>query len=144
MIKLGDLLKEGVGGNDFINFLLVKIQPVINHIIVLQKQKAQKDGEKFSKYDEEFAELTLKYDLLKALGNYAKSSDKLIKGSVTTSNKGSLTIDAVIERDGVEYPLLNKNRVILLIAPSDFNPKLSIGPIGSTVIKWFFNDWNIQ
>lgn len=105
MIRLGDLLKEGIGGNDFINFLLVKIQPVINDIIILQKQKAQKDGETFSKYDEQFAELTLKYDLLKALGNYAKSSDKLIKGSVTTSNKGSLTIDAVIERDGIEYPL---------------------------------------
>lgn len=105
MIKLSDLLKEGVGGNDFINFLLVKIQPAINDIITLQKQKALKDGEKFSKYDEALAELTLKYDLLKALGNYTKSSDKLIKGSVSKSNKGSLTIDAVIERDGVEYPL---------------------------------------
>lgn len=105
MIKLGDLLKEGVGGNDFINFLLTKIQPVINDIITIQKQKAEKDGEKFSKYDEEFAELTLKYDLLKALGNYTKSSDKLIKGSVSTSKKGSLTIEAVIERDGVEYPI---------------------------------------
>jgi hypothetical protein len=105
MIRLSHILNEIKTGNDFIDFLLQKIQPVINNIILLQKQKAQKDGEKFSKYDEEFAELTLKYDLLKALGNYTKPSDTLIKGSVSTSNKGSLTIDAVIERDGVEYPL---------------------------------------
>ena len=105
MIRLKSLLKEEKSGNPFIDFLLTKIQPVINDIVAQQKEKAEKDGERFSKFEEHIAELTLKYDLLKALGNYTKPSDKLIKGSVSKSHKGSLTIDAIIERDDVEYPL---------------------------------------
>ena len=65
MIKLKDLLNEGKTGNDFIDFLLTKIQPTINDIITLRKQKAEKEGERFSAFEEHLTELTLKYDLLK-------------------------------------------------------------------------------
>jgi hypothetical protein len=105
MIRLTHILNEIKTGNDFIDFLLQKIQPVIDDIVALQKQKALKDGERFGKYEEEITELTLKYDLLKALGNFTVSSDKMIKGSVSNSNKGALTIDALIERDGEQFPL---------------------------------------
>jgi hypothetical protein len=91
--------------NDFIDFLLQKIQPIINDVITQQRQKAEKEGVRFTGFEERLTELTLKYDLLKALGNYTKSSDRMIKGEVHNSNKGALTIDAIIERDGIEYPL---------------------------------------
>jgi hypothetical protein len=104
VIKLRDLLKEVSERNDFIELLLAEIQPMIKDIIALQKQKAEEDGITFSKYDEHTAELTLKYDLIKALGNYTQPSDKVVRNKVSNSNKGTLTISAVIERDGKEYP----------------------------------------
>jgi hypothetical protein len=105
MIKLKDLLNEGKTGNDFIDFLLLKIQPTINDIITLRKQKAEKEGERFSAFEEHLTELTLKYDLLKALGIYTKSGDKMIDGKVSNSGKGALTIHAIIDRDGERFHL---------------------------------------
>jgi hypothetical protein len=105
MIKLKDLLNEGKTGNDFIDFLLTKIQPTINDIITLRKQKAEKEGERFSAFEEHLTELTLKYDLLKALGIYTKSGDKMIDGKVSNSGKGALTIHAIIDRDGERFHL---------------------------------------
>lgn len=103
MITLKSLLTEGVTKNEFIDFLMDKVQPLINKIIDSQKKKAKEDGEEFTKYDEEMAELTLKFDLLKALGQYTLSTDKLKSANASNSNKGSITITAVIVRDGQEY-----------------------------------------
>ena len=105
MISLKSLLNEDKTGNPFLDFLLTKIQPTINDILNTYEKKAKEKDERWTEYDRKSAELGLKYDLLKALGSYTKSTDKLKKGSVSNSSKGSLTIDCVIERDGVEYPL---------------------------------------
>ena len=105
MILLKSLLNEDKTGNPFLDFLLTKIQPTINDILNTYEKKAKEKDERWTEYDRKSAELGLKYDLFKALGSYTKSTDKLKKGSVSNSSKGSLTIDCMIERDGVEYPL---------------------------------------
>lgn len=92
-------------GNQFIDFLLKEIQPIVNQIIEKYREAAEKEGNTFTKYDEEITELNLKYDLLKSLGKYTKPTDKLMYHNVSKSNKGSLTIDAIIDRDGERYPL---------------------------------------
>ena len=105
MIRLSNLLKEAKTGNDFIDFLLNEIQPIVNQIIEKYEKNAEKEGKPFTNYDRHFTELGLKYDLLKSLGSYTKPTDKLMYQKVSNSKKGTLVIEAIIDRDGVRYSL---------------------------------------
>lgn len=96
---------EAKTGNEFIDFLEKEIQPLINEIVKAHKAHAEKEGRSWSDFDTEYTELGLKYDLFKALGKYTKPTDKLMYHTVSKSKKGSLTIDAIIDRDGERYPL---------------------------------------
>jgi hypothetical protein len=104
MIKLKSLLKEEETKNPLINRLLVALKPLIDNIIKNTKKKYENDGMRFSEYDAYVTELTLKFDMVKALEKYTQPTDKMSNVKVSNSNKGSFQIDCIIERDGNKYP----------------------------------------
>jgi hypothetical protein len=104
MIRLKDLLNEGETKNPLINRLLVELKPLIADIIKNTKKKYENDGMRFSEYDAYVTELTLKFDMVKALEKYTQPTDKMSNVKVSNSNKGSFQIDCIIERDGNKYP----------------------------------------
>ena len=104
MIRLRDLLKEGETKNPLINRLLVELKPLIIDIIEATKKKYEKEDREFTKYDAYYTEIVLKYDMVKALEKYTQPTDKMSGVIVKNSNKGSLQISCIIERDGTKYP----------------------------------------
>lgn len=104
MIKLRDLLNEGETKNPLIKRLLVELKPLIADIIEDTKQRYKKDDKVFSDYDAYYTEITLKYDMVKALEKYTLSTDKMSEVKVKNSSKGSFQINCIIERDGNKYP----------------------------------------
>jgi hypothetical protein len=58
-----------------------------------------------TKYDEELSRLIIVSDLVKSIGNHTEPDDDLKEVKTSVSPKGNLEIDAIIVRDGVEYPL---------------------------------------
>ncbi len=104
MIKLKDLLKEGQSKNPLINRLLTELKPLIADIIENTKQQYKKEDRVFSEYDAYYTEIVLKYDMVKALEKYTQPTDKMSQVEVKNSNKGSLQIKCVVERDGTKYP----------------------------------------
>jgi hypothetical protein len=104
MIRLKDLLNEGETKNPLINRLLVELKPLIADIIKDTKKKYENDGMTFSEYDAYVTELTLKFDMVKALEKYTQPTDKMSGVKVRNSDKGSFQISCIIERDGNKYP----------------------------------------
>lgn len=104
MIKLKSLLNEGESKNPLINRLLKEIQPLVDDIVKKYKEQAEKDDKRWSEYDTHLTEISLKYDMVKALEGYSKPTDKMKQVKVQTSKKGSFEISCIIERDGVDYP----------------------------------------
>jgi hypothetical protein len=86
--------------------ILDEIDPDIHDLVENYKKSYEKQFEKpMSKYDEEISRLIIISDLVKSIGNHTKPDDKLKEISTSVSPKGTLEIDAIIVRDGVEYPL---------------------------------------
>lgn len=104
MIRLKDLLNEGETKNPLIKRLLVELKPLIADIIENTKQRYQKEDKVFSEYDAYYIEITLKFDMVKALEKYTQPTDKMSEIRVRNSSKGSFQISCIIERDGVNYP----------------------------------------
>ena len=104
MIKLRDLLNEGETKNPLIKRLLTELKPLIADIIEDTKQRYKKDDKVFSEYDAYYTEITLKYDMVKALEKYTQPTDKMSNVVVKNSSKGSFQINCIIERDGNKYP----------------------------------------
>lgn len=104
MIKLKSLLNEGETKNPLINRLLVELKPLIADIIEDTRQKYKKEDKVFSEYDAYYTEITLKFDMVKALEKYTQPTDKLSDVVVKNSSKGSFQIRCMVERDGVKYP----------------------------------------
>ena len=104
MIKLKDLLNEVENKNPLINRLLVELKPLIADIIEDTRQRYKKDDKAFSEYDAYYTEITLKYDMVKALEKYTLPTDKMSNVEVKNSSKGSFQISCMVERDGVKYP----------------------------------------
>ena len=104
MIRLKSLLKEETSKNPLINRLLVELKPLIADIIEDTKQRYKKDDKVFSEYDAYYTEITLKYDMVKALEKYTQPTDKMSEVKVKNSAKGSFQINCMVERDGVKYP----------------------------------------
>jgi hypothetical protein len=104
MIRLKDLLNEGETKNPLINRLLVELKPLIADIIEDTRQRYKKDDKVFSEYDAYYTEITLKFDMVKALEKYTQPTDKLSDVVVKNSSKGSFQIRCMVERDGVKYP----------------------------------------
>jgi hypothetical protein len=104
MIRLKDLLNEGETKNPLIKRLLVELKPLIADIIEDTKQRYKKDDKVFSEYDAYYTEITLKFDMVKALEKYTQPTDKLSDVVVKNSSKGSFQINCMVERDGVKYP----------------------------------------
>jgi hypothetical protein len=104
MIRLKDLLNEGETKNPLIKRLLVELKPLIADIIEDTKQRYKKDDKVFSEYDAYYTEITLKFDMVKALEKYTQPTDKMSEVKVRNSSKGSFQISCIIERDGVKYP----------------------------------------
>jgi hypothetical protein len=103
MIRLKDLLKEGESKNPLINRLLMELKPLIADIIENKKQSYKKEDKEFTKYDEHYTEIVLKYDMVKALEKYTQPTDKMSEVRVRNSSKGSFQINCIIERDGNKY-----------------------------------------
>ena len=92
--------------NNVLKKILDRIQPDIDSLLEKYKQSFEKQFEKsMTKYDEELARLTIIFDLVKSIGNHTKPDDDLKAITTSVSPKGNLEIDAIIVRDGVEYPL---------------------------------------
>lgn len=104
MIRLKDLLSEGEIKNPLISRLLTELKPLITDIIEDTKQRYKKDDKVFSEYDAYYTEITLKYDMVKALEKYTQPTDKMSDVVVKNSSKGSFEIRCMIERDGNKYP----------------------------------------
>ena len=104
MIRLKDLLSEGETKNPLINRLLTELKPLIADIIEDTKQRYKKDDKVFSEYDAYYTEITLKFDMVKALEKYTQPTDKMSEVKVKNSSKGSFQISCIIERDGNKYP----------------------------------------
>ena len=84
--------------NDFID----RVQPTIDEIVD-KAEKSHNENSKnlsrFSKYDRELLDLTLKQDIVKSLAVYTEPTDKLKKFNINGSVSGQITIFAEIERD---------------------------------------------
>ena len=104
MIRLTNLLNEGQSKNPLINRLLVELKPLIADIIEDTKQRYKKEDRVFSDFDAHYIEITLKFDMVKALEKYTQPTDKMSQVEVKNSNKGALQIKCIIDRDGVKYP----------------------------------------
>jgi hypothetical protein len=103
MIKLTTLLKE-IQGN-IIDNLIKQVDPTIKQMVQTAKEEALKKDEKFTKLDEEYYYWMLLSDMVRSFEQYTLPTDKLINFEIRGSVKGSLIINATIERDGKEYPL---------------------------------------
>jgi hypothetical protein len=89
-----------------VDVLLKKLEPTIQELVDKQKPKFEELFKKqMDKTDEEMARLNLIYKLLFAIESYTLPTDKLVKFNNIGSDKGYLTINIVIERDGQEYNL---------------------------------------
>jgi hypothetical protein len=89
-----------------VDVLLKKLEPTIKELVEKQKPKFEELFKKpMDKSDEEMARLNLIYKLLFAIESYTSPTDKLVKVNNIGSDKGYLTINVVIERDGQEYNL---------------------------------------
>lgn len=92
--------------NNVLTKILDKIQPDINSLLEEYKKYYEKQLEKtMTKYDEELSRLIIVSDLVKSIGNHTNPDDDLKEVKTSVSPKGNLEIDAIIVRDGVEYPL---------------------------------------
>ena len=90
----------------FVDVLLKKLEPIIKQLVDDQKPRFEELYKKpMDKTDEEMARLNLTYKLLSSIEAYTLPTDKLVKFNSVRSDKGFLTISAVIERDGQEYNL---------------------------------------
>jgi len=90
----------------FVDVLLEKLEPTIQKLVDKQKPKFEELFKKqMDKTDEEMARLNLIYKLLFAIESFTLPTDKLVKFNNIGSDKGYLTINIVIERDGQEYNL---------------------------------------
>jgi hypothetical protein len=90
----------------FVDVLLEKLEPTIKELVDKQKPKFEELFKKpMDKTDEEMARLNLIYKLLFAIESYTLPTDKLVKINNIGSDKGYLTINVVIDRDGQEYNL---------------------------------------
>jgi len=90
----------------FVDVLLEKLEPTIKELVDRQKPKFEELFKKpMDKTDEEMARLNLIYKLLFAIESYTLPTDKLVKINNIGSDKGYLTINVVIDRDGQEYNL---------------------------------------
>jgi hypothetical protein len=104
MIRLKDLLNEGETKNPLIKRLLVELKPLIADIIEDTKQRYKKEDRVYSEFDAYYTEITLKFDMVKALEKYTQPTDKMSEVKVKNSSKGSFQISCIIERDEVKYP----------------------------------------
>jgi len=103
--------KMELGGNTEIEKDLKPAIPTIiieskflrDEMIESIKQKRLEKGEKFTEFDREFLEIVLLSDLMKAIGNYLKPTDK-IKDVKTNKDRTGITISTIIYRDDEEFP----------------------------------------
>ena len=103
MIKLSNLLRESRGS--ITDKLIELVDPTVKEMVEKAKSVALQKGERFSKFDEQYYYWMLLMDMVRSFETYTMPTDTLKSFKIRGSVKGSLTIQAVIERDGVEYPL---------------------------------------
>ena len=88
-----------------IEHILKTLKPELDRMIQTSIEHIEKEQKHpVSKFEAEWIRLSLIYDMTRALEHYTLPTDKLKEISTQRSSKGSLTIDAVIERNGDEYP----------------------------------------
>ena len=84
--------------------ILKEVDPLITRIVAAQKKGFEEEnGREMNKYDEELLRLTLTYDLVRALNVYTKPTDKLMSIHAHTGVRGTLEINASIQRDGQQH-----------------------------------------
>ena len=104
MIKLRSLLKESLDKN-IVNTILDELKPTISDMVnEIEKWVREKYKMPVNDHDREMFRYNLIVDMVKAVESYTKPTDKLISVRARRSGKGSIQINAEIERDGVSYP----------------------------------------
>lgn len=99
-------LTEDTTGSKIIDDILKKSEPLIKDMLadaaVYHKDRT---GQTFTEFDKQYFRLMFTYELIDAIERYTIPTDKLAKFKADRSKKGTIRINAVIERDGAQYPL---------------------------------------
>ena len=104
MIKLRSLLKESLDKN-IVNTILDELKPTISDMVnEIENWVREKYKMPVNDHDREMFRYNLIVDMVKAIESHTKPTDKLISVRARRSGKGSIQINAEIERDGVSYP----------------------------------------
>jgi hypothetical protein len=99
------LLKEATNSR-LIDTILEELDEMVYDLVERTAQRHEKQtGTPFTEYDREYTRLLVTVDLIKSIEKYTLPTDELIEITTSGVRSGSVTIDAVIERDGVQYPL---------------------------------------
>jgi hypothetical protein len=82
--------------------LATDITSLVDRIVIATEQKFER---KLSDWDKEMIQLNVILDMVKSVEKYTANDDKLVSVSSSVSIKGNLQINAVIERNGIQYSL---------------------------------------
>jgi len=82
-------------------------QPTINDLIErhIQNMLKQKHPHICSKFEIECYEIAVVSDLVRAFSRYIIKTDEVTVKSFSVGNSGTITIDCIIERSGIKYPM---------------------------------------
>ena len=102
----GDWLVEAAG-NSLAAEVMDRLEPTVDQMVEQAKKSHEEEtGRAMSKWLEQITRMQITYDLLRSIEVYTQPTDKLISLRASGSPKGSIVIDAVIQRDGKDYDLL--------------------------------------
>lgn len=90
-------------GYQVIDKLIEVAKPLVDKVILEARKKAEEKLERFTKYDEEMIDLSLKFDLINALSKYIDKKDSLVSVKLSNSSKGSFELNGIISRDGKDH-----------------------------------------
>jgi len=99
-------LNEIKNQKTLIGHIVTTLSPTIDELVSKQLTWLEKETKRpASKFDKEYFELFVIWDLVKSIEKYTEPTDTLVELSSSTSNKGNLEIFSKIKRDGIEYSL---------------------------------------
>ena len=101
----GDWLVESTN-SPLATEIMDQLEPTIDKMVEQSKESYEgEDGRVMSKWLEQITRMQITYDLLRSIEVYTQPTDKLISLKASGSPKGSIVINAVIQRDVRDYGL---------------------------------------
>jgi mutator protein MutT len=101
------LFKEGgevkIEGKNIFEQFINALEPFRNQVAERIVEQMKKEGTTITKWLIEDIKMGLIWDLLKSIGTYLESTDKLVELRHVSTDAGQIIVSATIERDGKEY-----------------------------------------